>query len=763
MSDNIKSMTKVLNYVERSNYNKLCYLNSIKESDLINIFCPNIKDEINRKTGKKKSAADCKLTVNCMKKYIRTAHGNKGVMNQVYKYKTLECNERCYGDGLTFQGMRAELRDYLAQDNYNDIDLHNCAPRIALYLAGKEKVLTPLLQKYCDDRKAFLEEHIKTWTKHDILISCITGKKKKSHWPEVVKLLYDEVQRIRKVYIPDATPENSASLWSKLIQQHENKLLFEAVEYVGPENVGALIHDGFLLDKSFELHLSDLNELPLAKKMCMTWTHKKSFFKHDMDLSLMTNTKEEGIEKSYAEVKEEFEAKFCKILVPTLYVEEYICPITNEKKVFVHDNIRARCESIFYNIRDDEGAIKKKCFIADWLKDPEKRQYQNMDFFPYSKINNTHPSIFNTFTGFNAEEKESFTKPDWFINHCKHLAGGDEKSKDYLINYLAHLVQKPYEKPEVAIILRGEQGAGKDSMIDALSKIIGKKFVHRTSNMQDAFGNFTSSLKDNLIYQFNEVDSKDGFGNNQSIKDIITCEEHQINEKCIRPYPIRNCSRFFFFSNCLTVVDIPPDDRRFVVFKTGEKLSAKYYCEYFDKVNDEDEIANLYTYLLNVDITKFKPRNDRPKTDNYQIMTEMSIPTLYYFINYEKFLGQYKATDIYSRYNKYCEKQKIKSELGIRTMCKMIYELKGITRKRYNTGMKITFTQATHEYLNKKFFKKVYGEEQEFLSDSESESEVDDEEDEAYGSVPSGLDKGIESSEPIKIIKKIKKKKLVEI
>lgn len=54
---------------------------------------------------------------------------------------------------------------------------------------------------------------------------------------------------------------------------------------------------------------------------------------------------------------------------------------------------------------------------------------------------------------------------DWAaIRYLVHniICDGSDETRDYMLNYLAHIVQKPYELPGVTIILQSEeQGTGK--------------------------------------------------------------------------------------------------------------------------------------------------------------------------------------------------------------------------------------------------------------------------------------------------------------
>ena len=72
-----------------------------------------------------------------------------------------------------------------------------------------------------------------------------------------------------------------------------------------------------------------------------------------------------------------------------------------------------------------------------------------------------------------------------FLNHLKLLVGHEEDAYNYLINYIADLLQNPQKLPEVCLVFKSKQGLGKDLMINYIEKLIGDKYVYRTSNLEE--------------------------------------------------------------------------------------------------------------------------------------------------------------------------------------------------------------------------------------------------------------------------------------
>lgn len=131
----------------------------------------------------------------------------------------------------------------------------------------------------------------------------------------------------------------------------------------------------------------------------------------------------------------------------------------------------------------------------------------------------------------------------------------------------------------------------------------------------------------------NELEGKDGFSKKEKIKNLITEEVTNINEKKITAYPQNNCLRIFIMSNNISPLEIPHDDRRFVVFKAHfQKPNKDYFKQLVDLKNNNDDIKTLYEYLKNYKI-KLNLREDRPLTTAYKEMQENCTNPIYNYLN----------------------------------------------------------------------------------------------------------------------------------
>jgi hypothetical protein len=110
----------------------------------------------------------------------------------------------------------------------------------------------------------------------------------------------------------------------------------------------------------------------------------------------------------------------------------------------------------------------KKKFIELWLDDPNIKTYRNLVFAPPPcKI---YQNDFNIWTGFAIDKNicENSNNIEPFVQHMKLLGENNDKAQDYLIKWLAHLIQEPGIPQEITLVFYSN-----DIFWDYFTKIVG--------------------------------------------------------------------------------------------------------------------------------------------------------------------------------------------------------------------------------------------------------------------------------------------------
>ena len=207
-------------------------------------------------------------------------------------------------------------------------------------------------------------------------------------------------------------------------------------------------------------------------------------------------------------------------------------------------------------------------FMNRWLKDADKRMYEQVDFLPPPLP--VPDTIFNTWdvsvSDFSNVETDESVDTSVFHTFFHKITNCGSTGYDYLFKYVAHLIQFPSEKPHVGMFFTSSQGSGKDTLVKLINRLLGDSFTSFVNDPDHVFGKYNIQFRLNkLLVVLQEADNLKYYSN--KIKDLITCETANLAEKGIKAMTVRDYSRLFVFSNNQNIIKIEPDDRRWVVFK----------------------------------------------------------------------------------------------------------------------------------------------------------------------------------------------------
>ena len=602
-----------------------------------------------------------------LKKYCKLIVATKN--NNIVEYDFVENKKvgRLQSKSPSLQRIYNGFRGILCNDKMIDLDMKNCHPVILVNLCKEHNIKYNYLLDYITNRDNKLKEVMKQYNisrseAKSALLSCLNDiniktkickKKVKKGFlnnfdGEMSKIIFElfHIYKDNKKYskyISDDDYNVEGKFTNLILCDIENKYLNMAINscinnnLLKKEDVAVLMFDGFMIydDNNTDEIINLLNKE--FSKYNIEWDTKD----HNIELLDKLKTMEIKDAKLYHEIKELFEKDHFRIEHPLLYGRTYTKNNRTTYGLYNKNDYRDLVKTNIYVyqevIETEEGVkYKDRDLFDNWIRDTEIRSYKNINFVP-KLTEEKNLNYFNTFTGFDADFINNYTHNEkaieLFYKHLSLLTNHNTKSVEYLINYIADIIQNPDKLPSVAIVFKSKQGFGKDLLLDIISRILGNQFLYRTANLEEVFGSFNTSIKDKIILQLNELEGKDGFSKKEKIKNLITEEVTNINEKKITAYPQNNCLRIFIMSNNISPLEIPHDDRRFVVFKAHfQKPNKDYFKQLVDLKNSNDDIKTLYEYLKNYKI-KLNLREDRPLTTAYKEMQENCTNPIYNYLN----------------------------------------------------------------------------------------------------------------------------------
>lgn len=250
--------------------------------------------------------------------------------------------------------------------------------------------------------------------------------------------------------------------------------------------------------------------------------------------------------------------------------------------------------------------LKKRhdvCIIDAWMKDEKRRSYNGIVFAPQGA-----PSDFyNLFKGFPIQPIEGDCS--LYLQHLsENICCGNVEYFEYLLSWMAHMIQRPSELPGVAIVFRGAQGTGKGLATDELGRLIEPHYIV-LSGMEQLVGRFTGHLKDMILVYANEAI----WGGNKSaegaLKAMITDQDSSIEQKFKDVIRLDNYKRIMVSSNEGWAVPVSKDDRRFLILDVSSKYKENhaYFGAIIDQMRNGGSEALMY-FLKNRDLSEFNVR-----------------------------------------------------------------------------------------------------------------------------------------------------------
>lgn len=600
---------------------------------------------------------------------------------------------------IPYVHMKREIRAVLAAEYYWDIDMVNCQPALLRQKLEEIGIECPLLDKYVRQRDACLQEvmdgcGVTRDTAKNLLIrivyygsvdawqsetSAALGRRI-SPPPQWVYLMQDELRAcvakmfesaefddLKRYYkrrsLAIGLSNGVATQLSLYLQTLECECVRALVDAVHAEQrtIGGIVYDGVLVEK-----LSGENHLPpsLMCRLKKAVARKTGYF---IDLSVKELVYSDKWLReddpaaahrssdywddtwmnghclwSYDEMKRLWERRAFKVVEGGNYIRD-----EKDRRVVLTDRaLNDAYKHLHYAhvTRSDNGAasVKLNTFITRWVRDPKLRRYKSMVFRPPPMSN--PDDTFNIWNGFAAQRYECPTdrvaNPDsaavrellaFFDTLCSH----EQAVTDYLLDWMAQIFQQPSKKTGVAVLLKGEEGCGKNRCSDLVCRLLGHdKNLNTSSPKSTLFGDFTNLREGRFLIVINEASGSDNFAANDKIKDMITSETFVCNAKCQHPYSIECFARFMFTTNNDNCLKIDSGSRRYQVIEVSSELkgNTEYFRQLSAIIDDPHTQNEFYLYLMSRDISTRDWINDRPLTTSFAEMVIANLAYEHHFV-----------------------------------------------------------------------------------------------------------------------------------
>jgi Family of unknown function (DUF5906) len=277
-----------------------------------------------------------------------------------------------------------------------------------------------------------------------------------------------------------------------------------------------------------------------------------------------------------------------------------------------------------FTYRNAAGKQRTTTRANYWLASERKRRYANIAFLPGTVADE---NIYNLWQGFatNAVKGDCLL----LLGHIrKNICSGDESSYKKLMQFLAHAVQRPSEKPGFMVVLIGAEGVGKGVFVHAVGELFGRHYCSQL-DVKALTSQFNGELAEAIFCFADEVSLTGKSDGAERFKRIITEPSVRLERKGIDAIEVKSYHRFILATNNAHAVPAGANARRFFVLKVASAAQQNhaYFAAIKHQQGNGGREALLYHLSYEVDLSDFDPQK-APATSALKEQKRLSLPPL---------------------------------------------------------------------------------------------------------------------------------------
>lgn len=179
--------------------------------------------------------------------------------------------------------------------------------------------------------------------------------------------------------------------------------------------------------------------------------------------------------------------------------------------------------------------------------------------------NDMGQTLINTYRP--AKIERLFGDPSPFLNHLD-LMFPNETDRQTLLSFMAHNAQYPGYKIPWAPLLQSNEGAGKNVFKHVMSHVMGSQYSYapKAKEMKSSGTKFNAWMERKLFIIVDEVKTDEKRELVETLKDMISEDEIEIQGKGVDQRQSDNLSNWLFFSNHKDAIPIDKNGRRWAIF-----------------------------------------------------------------------------------------------------------------------------------------------------------------------------------------------------
>lgn len=268
----------------------------------------------------------------------------------------------------------------------------------------------------------------------------------------------------------------------------------------------------------------------------------------------------------------------------------------------------------------------RKPAYAFWNSSPDRREVAEVRFDPAGSVTTcSGQPMLNLWRGFNRKAQRGKCKQ--MLRHLRDVVcSSNQEHFRYLLAWMAHLVQRPWEAPGVVVVLRSAaEGSGKSSVGVWLAEMLGDHALVMAEPTQ-LLSKFNAHLETRCLVVLNELQWAGDKDAASKFKSIVTDPYLTVERKHGGVYSVPNILHIMAATNAEWAVPAGHGARRWFVLDVDTARTRDH--AYFDSVHHEAEnggIEALMYILQRFKLDRVKLRAV-PVTEALREQQERSLP-----------------------------------------------------------------------------------------------------------------------------------------
>jgi hypothetical protein len=268
--------------------------------------------------------------------------------------------------------------------------------------------------------------------------------------------------------------------------------------------------------------------------------------------------------------------------------------------------------------------------VSDLLREHPQRQVFDRYVFDPSTEGGLDQArgVFNHWPGLSVQPKHNAELEAVYVRFMEAMCG---PHFNYVVNWFAHMVQRPWEKTTIAMLCMSPvNGSGKSIMGELHGALLGGQLYASVPLLNVLSEKFNGELANKLFVQADEADQ---FHKNSAaaLKNIISALTIRIEKKNRDAEILSNLMRLFITTNSPNPLRLDAENRRLFVWTpkvTKAEARGKWGAWVGKDVvalkNSPEGLAAVMHYLLERDLSDWNPTAPVPVTAEMQELVDAS-------------------------------------------------------------------------------------------------------------------------------------------